>query len=166
MANSRLNLLLFAVLQILVLQEAHAVTTGYELILTIVIVEVIFSFVIGVVCIILSFNLFRALKDSPNVYTGMPVGEFPLSRGASNTNVNGGGDSDRASDAGRSSTPHSPADRETGDYSTFRDPRITGSFGSEAEMDFEGVADGSTPQLPQNNLLGVVKSVTGYLRLW
>lgn len=52
------------------------------------------------------------------------------------------------------------------DYSTFRDPRV-GSFGSDAELDFEGVIEGYEPQQnAEGNLLGVVKTVASYLRLW
>jgi hypothetical protein len=185
---------LFASVVILsLLSSAYASSTGYDMILTIVIVEVIFSFLIGVVCIILSFNLFRALKDSPDAYTGLPVGEFPLSRGASHGVLNNGDD-----ESGRSSGHHSPNDREgphnfkitrispclfliklpryvrfcegIADYSTFRDPRATighgGSFGSDAEMDFEGVVEGYEPPPNESNLFGVVKTVAGYLRLW
>jgi hypothetical protein len=85
----------------------RATSAGYDTILTIVIVEVIFAFVIGVVCILLSFNLFRALKDSPESYTGLPVGEFPLSRGVSHNVLNG-----TEEEGGRLSTPHSPVERE------------------------------------------------------
>lgn len=149
-----------------ILATASASSAGYDLILTIVIVEVIFSFVIGVVCILLSFNLFRALKDSNDTYTVLPSGEFPLSRGPSHNALNGG-DPDRISEyAGRNSSPHSPNDRDGNiDYSTFRDPRSMGSFGSDAEMDFEGMAEGYVPP-NESNLFGVVKSVAGYLRLW
>lgn len=142
-----------------------ASSAGYDLILTIVIVEVIFSFVIGVVCILLSFNLFRALKDSNDAYTVLPSGEFPLSRGPSHNALNTG-DADRSSEYGRTNSPHSPNDRDGNvDYSTFRDPRSMGSFGSDAEMDFEGMAEGYVPP-NESNLFGVVKSVAGYLRLW
>lgn len=83
----------------------EASSTGYDMILTIVIIEVIFSFLIGVVCILLSFNLFRALKDSPDAYTGLPVGEFPLSKAASHNML-------FEDDLGRGSTPRSPNERE------------------------------------------------------
>lgn len=145
------------------LVTVSAANAGYDLILTIVIVEVIFSFLIGVVCILLSFNLFRALKDSNDAYTILPSGEFPLSRGPSHNALNG--EPDRGSDYGRNS-PHSPNERDGNvDYSTFRDPRSMGSFGSDAEMDFEGVAEGYVPP-NESNLFGVVKSVAAYLRLW
>ena len=99
------------------LSFVHAASTGYDMILTIVIVEVIFSFMIGVVCIVLSFNLFRAMKDSPESYTGLPAGEFPLSlgRGVSYNVLNNGDDS---SELGRSSTPRTPTERE-GSFSLF-----------------------------------------------
>lgn len=126
---------------------------GYNVILTIVIVEVIFSFLIGFTCILLSFNLFRALKDSPDSYTGLPVGEFPLSRG-SNYNFADYDTESANPDAGARDSEYSP-----------RDPRM-GSFGSDAEMDFEGVAEGYDPRTANSNLVGVARTVVGYLRLW
>lgn len=126
---------------------------GYNVILTIVIVEVIFAFMIGVVCILLSFNLFRALKDSPDTYTGLPVGEFPLSRG-SNYNFQNEFEAVSTEEGGYESDPGNQ-----------RDPRL-GSFGSDAEMDFEGVAEGYDPRTANSNLVGVLRTVVGYLRLW
>lgn len=126
---------------------------GYNVILTIVIVEVIFSFMIGITCILLSFNLFRALKDSPDSYTGLPVGEFPLSRG-SNYNF-----ADYDTEAGNPNTGDHDSDQGA------RDPRM-GSFGSDAEMDFEGVAEGYDPRTANSNLAGIARTVVGYLRLW
>lgn len=41
-----------------------------------------------------------------------------------------------------------------------------GSFGSDAEMDYEGMVEGYEPPPQEGNLLGVVKTVAGYLRLW
>jgi len=136
--------------------SAHAGNAaGYNVILTIVIVEVIFSFMIGITCILLSFNLFRALKDSPDSYTGLPVGEFPLSRG-SNYNF-----ADYDTEAGNPNA----GDREDEHTGSARDPRM-GSFGSDAEMDFEGVAEGYDPRTANSNLAGIARTVVGYLRLW
>jgi hypothetical protein len=153
------------------LQEVAASSSsfGYDLILTIVIVEVVFSFLIGGVCIILSFNLFRALKDSPDGYTRLPVGEFPLSRGAGLNALGNQNDVERGSESGRGATSNNPSpvpgDNQL-DYSTFRDPRMThGSFGSDAEMDFEEIVDGGTGP-PRSSMVAVVRSVAGYLRLW
>ena len=137
-----------------VLASARAESAaGYNVILTIVIVEVIFAFMIGVVCILLSFNLFRALKDSPDTYTGLPVGEFPLSRG-SNYNFQNEYEAGSSEEVWRDSEP-----------ANQRDPRM-GSFGSDAEMDFEGVAEGYDPRTANSNLVGVLRTVVGYLRLW
>lgn len=149
--SSQLGLLCVLALAV----TAHAGSAaGYNVILTIVIVEVIFSFMIGITCILLSFNLFRALKDSPDSYTGLPVGEFPLSRG-SNYNF-----AEYDTEAGNPNA---------GDYDehagSARDPRI-GSFGSDAEMDFEGVAEGYDPRTANSNLAGIARTVVGYLRLW
>ena len=126
---------------------------GYNVILTIVIVEVIFSFMIGITCILLSFNLFRALKDSPDSYTALPVGEFPLSRG-SNYNF-----ADYDTESGNPNAGDHDSDQGA------RDPRM-GSFGSDAEMDFEGVAEGYDPRTANSNLAGIARTVVGYLRLW
>ena len=65
---------------------------AYDLIFAIVVVEVLFAFSIGLICIVLSFNLFMALKDSslseqrhlmqvgPTGHRRddlLPVGDFP-----------------------------------------------------------------------------------------
>ncbi len=142
---------LLGVLAIICSAEATAANAGYNLILTIVIVEVVFSFLIGFVCILLSFNLFRALKDSPDSYTGLPVGEFPLSRGS---NYNFMADPERGDDSAQG-----------GEGDSEHDPRL-GSFGSDAEMDFEGVMEGYDPRTANSNLVGVLRTVVGYLRLW
>mmetsp|Transcript_18415 Transcript_18415/g.40963 ORF Transcript_18415/g.40963 Transcript_18415/m.40963 type:complete len:144 (-) Transcript_18415:26-457(-) len=119
---------------------AAASTTGafgYDVILAIVIIEVIFAFSIGVVCILLSFNLFRALKDSPNG----AVGEFPLSRGNSYNDLDA-------------------------DYSTFAKDNggggVGGSVISDEEMDFEGVHEGGQ----ESSLVGIARSVFAYIRIW
>lgn len=128
---------------------------GYDAILTIVVIEVIFSFSVGLVCIVLSFNLFRALKDSPDIYTGSPIDEFPLSRCPSQTNLTLTYD-------GINNMVSNPNILD-GDYRTFHNARMT-SFGSDAEMDYETLVE---PDLPQeNNLVGIVRSFAGYLRLW
>jgi hypothetical protein len=66
---------------------------AYDLIFAIVVVEVLFAFSIGLICIVLSFNLFMALKDSslseqrhllqvgPTGHRRddlLPVGDFPV----------------------------------------------------------------------------------------
>ena len=56
---------------------------AYDVIFIIVVLEVIFAFSIGLICIVLSFNLFVALKDSSlrvndHRRATLPVGDFPV----------------------------------------------------------------------------------------
>jgi len=62
---------------------------AYDLIFVIVVLEVLFAFSIGLICIVLSFNLFMALKDSssrqllqadPTDRSNdlLPLGDFPV----------------------------------------------------------------------------------------
>ena len=51
---------------------------GYDAIVVLVVIELIFAFGVGVTCIVFSLNMFRALNRSPEVYRSLPVGDFPL----------------------------------------------------------------------------------------
>ena len=121
---------------------------GYDAILAIVIAELVFAFSVGVVCIVFSFNLFRTLKESSEV--SMSTGDLPPRGGktSSQSNLNGAGD------------PY--------DYSTFHE-RETYSFGSEAEMDYEGRADGAAEpeeEAKDGDFSAVVSTFTSYLKFW
>ncbi len=121
---------------------------GYDAILAIVIAELVFAFSVGVVCIIFSFNLFRTLKESSEVYNNLPIGDLP----ARNANMKNGANN---------ADPY--------DYSTFQE-RETYSFGSEAELDYEGRADGGEMEEGKegeaDGFGGVVNTFTSYLKFW
>jgi len=53
---------------------------GYETILILVILELIFAFGVGLSCIIFSINLVRAISSSHNSFQNMPIGTFPHDR--------------------------------------------------------------------------------------
>ena len=67
-------------LTFLVAARGKSDALGYDAVLAIVIAELAFAFSIGLVCIIFSFNLFRALKDSGEEYSDLPIGDLPRSR--------------------------------------------------------------------------------------
>eukprot|EP01041_Mallomonas_annulata_P007074 gene7074-14388_t len=54
---------------------------GYDAIFTLVVLELVFAFGVGVSCILFSINLIRALGDSPSQsYQNLSDGSFPRSR--------------------------------------------------------------------------------------
>eukprot|EP00600_Ochromonadales_sp_CCMP1393_P006523 CAMPEP_0174953778 /NCGR_PEP_ID=MMETSP0004_2-20121128/46_1 /TAXON_ID=420556 /ORGANISM="Ochromonas sp., Strain CCMP1393" /LENGTH=149 /DNA_ID=CAMNT_0016201495 /DNA_START=50 /DNA_END=499 /DNA_ORIENTATION=+ len=139
-------------------------TIGYDVILAIVIIEVLISFSIGVVCILLSFNLFRALKDLPNVYTGVPVGEFPLSRGTSLENMLESTSGDGYSDIADYSTFPPPSQNE---HSGPRDTRFSSYGGSEDGLLYEDALDpGEGGADEEQTLWAIARSVAAYIRIW
>ncbi len=145
--------LLFVVVSLSLFSLVSASTIGYDAILAIVIAELVFAFSVGVVCIVFSFNLFRTLKDSQETYGNLPTGDLPPrltnvnNKNSQNNLVNGGTD------------PF--------DYSTFHE-RETYSFGSDAEMDYEGRADDPLPdrESESGNVVGVMGTFGSYLKFW
>ena len=57
-------------------------TLGYDAVLAIVIVELVFAFSVGLVCVIFSLNLFLSLKDSQDSVSlqHLIAGELPRPR--------------------------------------------------------------------------------------
>jgi hypothetical protein len=50
---------------------------SYDTVLAIVIVELVFAFMVGIVCIIFSFNLFRTIQNSKDTMENLAVGDLP-----------------------------------------------------------------------------------------
>lgn len=61
--------------------SSTAAPIAYDAILALVIIEVVFAFSVGIICIVFSFNLLRALKDVPTEQMDrLSVGNLPPSR--------------------------------------------------------------------------------------
>jgi hypothetical protein len=146
---------LFVVVSLSILSLVSASTIGYDAILAIVIAELVFAFSVGVVCIVFSFNLFRTLKDSQETYGNLPTGDLPP----------------RLNNANNKSSQNNlvSAGTDPFDYSTFHE-RETYSFGSEAEMDYEGRADDQLPdrerESESGNMVAVIGTFGSYLKFW
>ncbi len=61
--------------------SSAAAPIAYNAILALVVVEVVFAFSVGIICIIFSFNLLRALKETPSEQMDrLSIGNLPPSR--------------------------------------------------------------------------------------
>lgn len=117
----------------------------------------------GVACIVFSFNLIRALKDSPTeVMSSLAVGDLPPSRMSINQ---------RDSELSHRNTIDDADIRGSSnlDYKTFRDGNIihshrltTTSIGS--EIDIERQLPDQNGQ--ENGFFSVFRTFYSYVRLW
>lgn len=159
------------------LKSAIASPIGYEAILAVVIIELVFAFSVGLVCVVFSFNLFFALKDSPD--TEVQSGNLPANRPRNNS-----------SGLTQPLTGSNPqlnqlVDGST-DYRTFPSLKVPSNSRhhnteSDEELDFNtprddaesflhrdtynsNIDDNNEPR--ENNLAGLARSFTNYLKLW
>ncbi len=135
-----------------------ASTIGYDAILAIVIAELIFAFSVGVVCIVFSFNLFRTLKHS-HEDNDLSRGDIPSRHFTSGGNIKNSSQNNLVNGV-----------TDPNDYSTYQE-RETYSFGSEAELDFEGRIDGAATGGDErdsegNGMVAVFTTFASYLRPW
>jgi hypothetical protein len=147
---------------------------AYDIILAVVILELIFAFSVGLVCIIFSFNLIVALKDTSNeVIDTLPEGDLPPSRislhqRGSSFDVNNGNnnrDTFDESSGGNSRAVGGGGSAGYSDYKTFhnvaRTPTNRASFAS--EMDVEtGVLQNNN----NNSFKELFNTFYNYIRLW
>ena len=158
-------------------------TLSYDAVLTIVIIELVLSFSIGVICILFSYNLFRAIKDSENESdsndnttaeeNGVPGGiirrRSPYGSVDDLDNISrgdgiGGTRSDvRGLVSNRESVSGDDDDNEDDgehsrsfDYHAYED--------DDSEIDYERKVD--TEDRGNGGMTAVVRSFTPYLRLW
>lgn len=121
-----------------------ASSIGYDTILAIVVVELLFAFAVGVICIIFSFNLFRSLKAqeyAPPLMENLPPRYDAKYSHHSLSNLSGAAP---GPDAG-----------------VFE--RETNSFGSDAEMDFETKIEEPDTGTSAS---AVLSNFTSYLKFW
>lgn len=143
---------------------------AYNTILVIVVLELLFAFSIGVICILFSFNLLRALKDSPSeVLHSMSAGELPPSRRSQSAFV--------AQEPQSGYNPLLMGSDSGGDLSDFHDaedfhPAYQRQPSTESEIDVErrlSVARGSEA-VPStggtSGVMGVISTFASYLKLW
>jgi hypothetical protein len=125
----------------------------YDVIVTIVVIELVFAFSIGIICILFSINLILAIKDNPEgANLTIAAGDFPPSvpviRGSFSTR--------RISN--EPDTVHTPL--------TIDSPERQRIMSHESEeMDIETPLDPNAPR-PGEGFFGVLQSFTSYLRIW
>jgi hypothetical protein len=119
---------------------------NHDFILVIVVLELVFAFYIGFICIIFSINLLRAIKQHPEVNATLTNGEFPPSRPSQF----------------RNSSSFSLLPNMETDYNAMSDRRrVMSAEGS--EMDFETQLE---PEAAENQTMSVLQTFTSYIRLW
>lgn len=136
--------------------DADSDGAAYDTVLAIVILELIFAFGVGIVCVIFSFSLVRSLGDAEDEMAALADGELPPNR-RSNLYKN-----TAAAVAAGSMSPYQQSGRAvTGDLKSFQSGalRSSDSLDAVSEMDSET----QQPGVPQPGLL---HSFTSYLKLW
>lgn len=149
--QSILKLFWFIVLACLfssVLGHSHS-PLGYDTLLVIVIVELFIAFSVGIICVIFSFNLFRALSDFDS---NLAIGDLPPSRQPSLKGL----DADQINNNPRVQSRHSLHSS----YQDFRASFSSSDYLDEEELDFERQTD------PNRTGISAIKSFTDYVRLW
>eukprot|EP01039_Chlorochromonas_danica_P003219 gene3216-3525_t len=119
----------------------------HNVIIAIVAIELAFAFSVGIVCILFSFNLLRAIKESPDEDNlTLTHGNFPPSRGLLR---------------GNSFAVNNTTTEEIIPFTTDHGRQMS----KESELDEEIVID---PQVyaQSTTSLGLVQSFASYLRLW
>lgn len=164
-------------------QVAAQSTLSYDAVLTIVIIELVLSFSIGVTCILFSYNLFRAIKDSENENLEADVGSGLARRrspygsvddldnfsrsemrgdrlldgniGGTRSEVRGLVGTSRVGDGGSGDGDDDDERSRSEDYHAYED--------DDSELDYERNVDVDERG---GGIAAVVRSFTPYLRLW
>lgn len=131
---------------------------AYSAVLAIVIIELIFAFSVGIACIFFSFNLFRALKDSPNdLISSMPEGYLPPR--APNRNISSDSfysSSSTTNPIHNSTIPPSLSNPNSGSH-----PEVGNRFLNQDEL-LDEETQVATPQPPQS----IFQTFYSYIRIW
>lgn len=129
---------------------------AYTTILVIVLVELIVSFLIGVICVVFSFSLLLALKDSSS--ETLPSGDLPPSRRSLSPFI-------QNNNPGSPGEYHNPMHDSEGD-----EENIDGGFRrqsvAESEYDYERHLSNADQLPPQGNFVGVMRTFGSYLKFW
>lgn len=156
---------------------------AYNTILVIVIIELIFAFTIGVVCVLFSFNLLRALKDaSPETLTS---GNFPPRRNDTTALQNFAGNVSLNQVQYNPLIMQNMRTRESEDFSHYHDaaenppsaadvetnttPPVgvrRNSAGSEWDFETDGPGGEGRNNSLLGNLKGALSTFTGYIKPW
>lgn len=146
------NNLLIVLLCGIFLQTVQSSPIGYDAILAIVIIELLFAFSVGLACIIFSFNLLRALKESEEDYSRSKIGTLPSRVSGSSSN--------KKNNAWQST-------ESLFDYRTFEETNGSGrrhqSIGSEMDEERQSEYDEASAN---NGIWRSFKTFGGYLKLW
>jgi hypothetical protein len=110
----------------------------HNVVLSIVIVELVIAFSVGVMCIIFSFNLLRVIKDSANANLTMTTGDFPPSHSSNLRSIS------------------------ESDYSAIPDEELRRVRSESSELDFETQLEPDS----ESGTWGMLHTFGGYLRLW
>lgn len=155
----------------------RASTIRYDAILAIVIVELIFAFSVGVVCIIFSFNLLRALKESAAEYSDLPIGDLPArNRSAYSQLGSHFGSAHAVSSSADLNSAQAQRRRRSSDsqhdYRTFSEERLCDVEAGNSTDSVHGTppaaaaASDEDEEEDDESLWGLINIFASYLRLW
>lgn len=135
-----------------ILPSAARSPFDYDVVLAIVIVELVFAFGVGLICIIFSYNLFRAIKESESLpHDGnLPSSFLPTSQRTSK------------------SEPPKSEPTQSADYNTFHEGKeLPDSLLDEYDSDdYELEKKKGTQREHNGGVVPILKTFTNYLRLW
>lgn len=128
----------------------------HEVIIAVVVVELVFAFSVGVICIIFSFNLLRAIKDNPDATISLHSGGLPPSRSTLAL---------RNSFSAVQTPNHRPDEQSLLPHVVPNADMVGRASSVGSEMDIEEPIDPNNPN-PNAGLTGVYNTFVSYLRIW
>ena len=147
---------------------------GYDAVLVVVLIELIFAFGIGISCIIFSFNMYREVSLNGDKMDALPVGELPSRQTFRNSNMSGNSNNTTTTNnnynnntPGRATSPN-PVLR-TNSISNIRDSEIMSNRTSD-DNSYEELEDGiPVPARDTNGKFTYVDTLQhflDYMRIW
>ena len=142
---------------------------GYEAVMILMSLELIFAFSVGITCIVFSVNMFRALtrEGETSTYSSLPVGDFPLPPVSSSQNLIRNSSYVTAALSNGDYQYHSSANI-GGDLSRIPDKPINiSNVSSEFDLETTGANDNTTTApIVDVTIWSTIQSFADYLRLW
>lgn len=137
---------------------------GYDAVLVVVLIELIFAFGIGISCIIFSFNMYREVSLSGDKMDTLPVGELPSRLTFRGSNTSGISNSTTVAS---STVNAAPIDNNSVSY--LRDSDIMSNRTSNEELE-DGVSvplrgrDGNAND--KFTYIDTIQHFLDYMRIW
>lgn len=134
---------------------------GYHLILAVVILELIFAFFVGLSCILLSYNLFRALRatDQHHNETMIPIAVVRDHSNLNHDEIHESHSHLNLNDTNDTSSSYVGDSTDQFSYSSMKS--------SDSELDFETMVGDPTVLGGDNSIAGAALRVfTTYLKFW